>query len=155
MSTILFYTVKAFPADSVVFCATIFDGLRVLFQTCARYMSSKIARIDPAWNPSIAGRELLKPKFYDVWFEISGKDQVLQPKFEVEAATDRGERLSSRLPRCPRLSGEKWRCMGSADPFGKHHVKDCSNTMREMQRLMHVQLEVCHQMENITILFWD
>ncbi|KAH8937014.1 hypothetical protein BDL97_16G004100 [Sphagnum fallax] len=31
-----------------------------------RHTSAKIAQSDPSWNPSVAGRELLKPKFYDV-----------------------------------------------------------------------------------------
>ena len=42
-----------------------------------RIMSTKAAATDPMWNPSIAGRELLKPKFYDVWLHVSGKNQAM------------------------------------------------------------------------------
>jgi hypothetical protein len=47
---------------------------------CCRYMSIKIAWLDPFWNPNIARRELLKPKFYDVWFEVSRRVNLLHLK---------------------------------------------------------------------------
>ncbi len=47
---------------------------------CCKYMSIKIAWLDPFGNPNIARKELLKPKFYDVWFEVSRKNQHVTPK---------------------------------------------------------------------------
>jgi hypothetical protein len=43
-------------------------------------MSVKMAWLNPFLNPNIAKRELLKPKFYDVWFEVSRKNQLVTPK---------------------------------------------------------------------------
>lgn len=107
-----------------------------------RNMSAKAARSDPSWNPSIAGRELLKPKFYDVWFEVSGKKQALliksslakAPNIREEGHIGHGSKSSGH--------GEPWRLVGKDGQPMKHNAKDCGSAMKEMQRLMQVQLQV-------------
>jgi hypothetical protein len=43
-------------------------------------MFVKIAWLDPFSNPNIAKKEFLKPKFYDVLFKVSRKNQLVTPK---------------------------------------------------------------------------
>jgi hypothetical protein len=111
-----------------------------------RYMSAKAARTDPSWNPSIVGRELLKPKFYDVWFEVSGKNQALvttshPPKTSavVEDYHHRsvGTVLNAAGPSEPSRQG------GQSSKRGK----DCGSAIKEMQRLMQVQLQTSEKRE--------
>jgi hypothetical protein len=42
--------------------------------------SAKAAATDPLWNPSIAGRELLKPRLCDVWLKVLEKNQAIVSK---------------------------------------------------------------------------
>ena len=102
-----------------------------------RITSSKAAATDPLWNPSIAGRELLKPKFYDVWLEVSGKNQAIVTKTKTKSSTEKGERYPREL-----LKGESSRSLGKDGQPAKQRVKDSSSAMKEMQRLMLVQLQV-------------
>lgn len=94
-----------------------------------RITSAKAAATDPLWNPSIAGRELLKPKFYDVWLDVSGKNQVIATK--TKSPNLKGEGV---------LKGEPSRDK-DAQPM-KQRVTDSNSAMKEMQRLMLVQLQV-------------
>lgn len=107
-----------------------------------RNMSAKAARSDPSWNPSIAGRELLKPKFYDVWFEVSGKKQGILAKSSLAKAPNIRE--EGHIGHVSKSSGhdESWRLVGKDGQPMKHNAKDCGSAMKEMQRLMQVQLQV-------------
>lgn len=93
--------------------------------------SARAAATDPLWNPSIAGRELLKPKFYDVWLEVSGKNQAIATK--TKSSNVKGEGYPGEL-----LKGESSR----DGQLVKKRVKDSSSAMKEMHRLMLVQLQV-------------
>ena len=105
-------------------------------------MSAKAARSDPSWNPSIAGRELLKPKFYDVWFEVSGKKEALQPN--TNSTKTLGVKDGGALVRDskPPGSNASWKVPGKDGQQTKHKVEDCGTALKEMQRLMQVQLQV-------------
>lgn len=102
---------------------------------CSRYMFIKIAWLDPFWNPNIARKEPLKPKFYDVWFEVSRKNQLVTPKGSRLYETHLGQTIknlvinlhSSWLLRKEVLSS-------------MHNVNDCGNDVKMMQWLMNVQL---------------
>lgn len=119
-----------------------------------RYMSAKAARTDPSWNPSIVGRELLKPKFYDVWFEVSGKNQALaitsHPPKPSAVAEDYHHRsvgtvLNAAGPSEPSRQG------GQSSKRGK----DCGSAIKEMQRLMQVQLQVFNNgLKFDSLLYW-
>jgi len=100
-------------------------------------MSAKIARSDPSWNPSIAGRELLKPKFYDVWFDVSGKNQAVTPKGGTLSEAHVGQAVKN-----PAINLRSSRLLGKEVPSSMHSVNDCGNAVKEMQRLMKVQLQV-------------
>lgn len=105
-------------------------------------MSAKAARSDPSWNPSIAGRELLKPKFYDVWFEVSGKSQAVLAKTDpTPTFAGKEEGLLGEITKRPGHS-DAWRLVGKDGQPIKHKVKDCGSAMKEMQRLMQIQLQV-------------
>jgi len=107
-----------------------------------RYMSAKIARSDPSWNPSIAGRELLKPKFYDVWFEVSGKNQAVTPKGGTLSEAHVGQAVKN-----PAINLRSSRLLGKEVPSSMHSVNDCGNAVKEMQRLMKVQLQSSERRE--------
>ena len=119
-----------------------------------RYMSAKAARTDPSWNPSIVGRELLKPKFYDVWFEVSGKNQALvttahPPKTSAVVEDYHHHRsggtvLNAAGPSEPSRQG------GQSSKRGK----DCGSAIKEMQRLMEVQLQVFNNGLNFESLLY-
>lgn len=116
---------------------------------CADYrnMSAKAARSDPSWNPSIAGRELLKPKFYDVWFEVSGKKQgIVTNSNSTKTGGVKDWGASSRDPKAsgPNFS---WKVVGKDGQPGKHKVEDCGNALRDMQQLMQAQLQVSEKRE--------
>jgi len=105
-------------------------------------MSAKAARSDPSWNPSIAGRELLKPKFYDVWFEVSGKKETLVTNSNSTKTTSVKD--GGTLVRDSKTSGlnPSWKVVGKDGQLTKHKVEDCGTALKEMQRLMQVQLQV-------------
>jgi len=102
-----------------------------------RIMSAKAAATDPMWNPSIAGRELLKPKFYDVWLDVSGKNLTIVTKPTVKGKTGPGELLE----------GEPSRVLGSDGQPVKKRSKDSGRAMMEMQRLMLVELQASEKRE--------
>lgn len=113
---------------------------------CADYRntSAKAARSDPSWNPSIAGRELLKPKFYDVWFEVSGKKEAIitipiLAKLKDGEVLVRGSHESGLNSSC-KLGRE------CGQPT-KHKVEDCGTALKEMQRLMQLQLQALEKRE--------
>ncbi|KAG0589061.1 hypothetical protein KC19_2G288500 [Ceratodon purpureus] len=112
---------------------------------CADYrnMSAKAARSDPSWNPSIAGRELLKPKFYDVWFEVSGKKEaiVTNPNIAKTADVKDGGDLKTVG------QNASWKVVGKDGQSTKHKVEDCGTALKEMQRLMQVQLQASEKRE--------
>ena len=100
-------------------------------------MSTKAAATDPMWNPSIAGRELLKPKFYDVWLDVSGKNQEMVSK--TKSPTVKGEIFLGEL-----LKGESSRALDKDGQSLKQRLKESGGSMKEMQRLMLVELQVCN-----------
>jgi hypothetical protein len=100
-------------------------------------MSTKAAATDPMWNPSIAGRELLKPKFYDVWLNVSGKNQAIVTK--SKSSTVKGDVYPGEL-----LKGEPSGVSGKDGQPVKQRTKDSGGTIKEMQRLMVVELQVCN-----------
>lgn len=118
--------------------------LRVVSVNCvgARNMSAKAARSDPSWNPSIAGRELLKPKFYDVWFEVSGKKEAIVTNSNTTKTT--GAKDGGAQVRDLKAPGQNvsWKAVGKDGQPTKHKVEDCGTALKEMQRLMQVQLQV-------------
>lgn len=115
------------------------EGLhRIAADGCVgiRNMSAKAALSDPSWNPSIAGRELLKPKFYDVWFEVSGKKEAAVTNSNPTKITSVKDGAPVvRDPKTPGLNH-------SLQPTSKHKIEDCGTALKEMQRLMQVQLQV-------------
>jgi hypothetical protein len=113
---------------------------------CADYrnMSAKAARSDPSWNPSIAGRELLKPKFYDVWFGVSGKKEAMTTTTHVPTGVKDGVVL--RDIKTPEFN-LRWKVVGKEGQPTKHKVEDCGSALKEMQRLMQVQLQASEKRE--------
>lgn len=114
----------------------------LLLTVGSRNMSAKAARSDPSWNPSIAGRELLKPKFYDVWFEVSGKKEAILTNSTATKVT--GVKDGGALVRDLKTPGHNvsWKVAGKDGQPIKHKVEDCGTALKEMQRLMQVQLQV-------------
>lgn len=118
----------------------------------ARNMSAKAARSDPSWNPSIAGRELLKPKFYDVWFEVSGKKEAIVTNSNSTKPTSvKDGAILVRDSKTPALN-PSWKVVGKDGQLTKHKVEDCGTALKEMQRLMQVQLQVRLPIRNDSIL---
>lgn len=113
---------------SVSSSSNVQSSLSILY----RIMSTKAAATDPMWNPSIAGRELLKPKFYDVWLDVSGKNQSIVTKPTVKGKVCPGELLT----------GEPLRALGKDGQPVKPRPKDSGRAMIEMQRLMLVEIQV-------------
>lgn len=100
-----------------------------------RITSAKAAATDPLWNPSIAGRELLKPKFYDVWLDVSGKNQPILTK--PKSSNAKGEGYLGEL-----LKGEPSTALDKDGQLVKQTAKDSASAMKQMQRLMLLQLQV-------------
>ncbi len=107
------------------------------FGMCCRHTSAKIAQSDPSWNPSIAGRELLKPKFYDVWFEVSGNNQAILPK-----GSTLPEVHLAHTVKTPEIHVHSSRLLGKEVSSSMHGIVDCGSAVKEMQQLMKVQLQV-------------
>lgn len=101
-------------------------------------MSAQAARSDPSWNPSIAGRELLKPKFYDVWFGVSGKKEAMTRTTHVPTGVKDG--VVVRDIKTPEFNLPRKIVRKEGQPT-KHKVE---TSLKEMQRLMQVQLQVRH-----------
>lgn len=111
------------------------------------HMSSKISQSDPSWNPNVAGRELLKPKFYDVWYEVSEKAQVHKPSCGTGGDSMGGEEgLTADSGQNP-LKSQLARCLRKEEKSSIHEVQDCDSTIREMQRLMQIQLQASEKRE--------
>jgi hypothetical protein len=102
-----------------------------------RIMSMKAAATDPMWNPSIAGRELLKPKFYDVWLDVSGKNLAI-----VTNSTGKGKVGGSGEPLI-----DSSRALREDGQSVKARSKDSNRAMVEMQRLMLVEIQASEKRE--------
>lgn len=98
-----------------------------------RIMSMKAAATDPMWNPSIAGRELLKPKFYDVWLDVSGKNLAV-----VTNSTVKGKVGGSNEP----LIDSSRALREDGQPVKARSKDSKDSAMVEMQRLMLVEIQV-------------
>jgi hypothetical protein len=109
---------------------------------CCRHMSAKIAQSDPSWNPSIAGRELLKPKFYDVCFEVSGNNQPILPK-----GSTLPEVHLAHTVKTPEIHVHSSRLLGKEVSSSMHGIVDCGSAVKEMQHLMKVQLQASETRE--------
>ncbi|KAH9536517.1 hypothetical protein CY35_16G003800 [Sphagnum magellanicum] len=107
-----------------------------------RHTSAKIAQSDPSWNPSIAGRELLKPKFYDVWFEVSGNNQAILPK-----GSTLPEVHLAHTVKTPEIHVHSSRLLGKEVSSSMHGIVDCGSAVKEMQQLMKVQLQASERRE--------
>jgi hypothetical protein len=114
-----------------------------------RDMSSKISQSDPSWNPNVAGRELLKPKFYDVWYEVSEKAQVHKPSCGTGGDSMGGEEGLTADSGQNSLKSQLARCLRKEEKSSIHEVQDCGSTIREMQRLMQIQLQVCSSVKRL------
>jgi len=104
---------------------------------CCKYMSIKIAWLDPFWNPNIARSELLKPKIYDVWFEVSRKNQPITLKGGVLYETHVGQTIKDLAINLH----SSW-LLGNEMSSSMHNVNNCGNDVKMMQWLMSVQLQV-------------
>ncbi len=85
------------------------------------------------WNPNIAMRELLKPKFYDVWFEVFRKNQPFTPNRGRLYDTHVGQTIKN-LAINPHSSWLLKKEVSSSI----HNVNDCGNDVKMMQWLMNV-----------------
>jgi hypothetical protein len=98
-------------------------------------MSTKITQLDPSWNPNIVGREFLKLKFYDVWFEVSNNNQAILP----EGSTLPKVHLAHTL-KTPKIHLHSSRLLGKEMSSSMDGIMDCGSAVKEMQHLMKVQL---------------
>lgn len=132
-----------------------------------RSLAAKIARSEPSWNPSIAGRELLKPKFYDVWFEVSGKNLCPPPRrsaapgiakeYKTEPELDEYLDLDSKVDIAgaePHTGGfeRQDRFFFSKEPSAsskqdKEGRARSSSSIRELHRLVKVELQASQKRE--------
>jgi hypothetical protein len=112
-----------------------------------RYSSSKSHQRDLSRNPSVAGRELLKPKFYDVWYETAEKVRVREPSCGTQDSMREEEGLNGqgvlKLPNTELTL----RCLGMEEMSSKHQMQDCTNSMREIQQLMQTHLQASEKRE--------
>lgn len=86
-----------------------------------------------------AVRELLKPKFYDVWLEVAGDNPTRMPEIEVSSGSeDEGSEFPSRTPGNEDVLGE-----GKEEGEPSHHRQGSSSVaiVREMQQLFTMRLE--------------
>lgn len=116
---------------------------------CADYrnMSAKAAQSDPCWNPSIAGRELLKPKFYDVWFEVSGKKEDVSTNLNSTKATVvKDGKHSFRDPKTSMYNVSR-KVVGKDGQSTKHKVEDCGSALKKLQQLLQLQLQASEKRE--------
>jgi hypothetical protein len=96
-------------------------------------MSTKIAQLDPFWNPSIVGREYLKLEFYDVWFEVSSNNQAILPKGSTLLEVHLAHTLKT-----PKIHLHSSRLLGKKMSSSMHGIMDCGSVVKEMQHLMKV-----------------
>nr|XP_024370267.1 uncharacterized protein LOC112279798 [Physcomitrium patens] len=110
---------------------------------CSEYRitSAKAAATDPLWNPSIAGRELLKPKFYNVWLEVSGKN------LESMVTKTTGSAGSREI--AEQLKGKPSNVLGREMQPVKQRISDSSAAIKKMQRLMLEQLQASDEREEV------
>jgi hypothetical protein len=96
-------------------------------------MSANIAQLYPSWNPSIVGKEFLKLKFYDVWFEVFNNNQVILPKGSTLLEVHLAHTLKT-----PKIHLHSSRLLGKEMSSSMHGIMDCGIVVKEMQHLMKV-----------------
>lgn len=87
-----------------------------------------------------AVRELLKPKFYDVWLKVAADNSSRMPEIEVSSGSEDESEAPARRDEL---------VQGHADGEGSHHYRHSSNSviLREMQQLITVRLEASEKRE--------
>jgi hypothetical protein len=79
----------------------------------------------------------LKLKFYDVWFEVSRKNQHVTLKGGTLNDTHLGQKIKNLAINLH----SSW-LLGKKVSSSMHNVNNCGNDVKMMQWLMNVQLEV-------------
>jgi hypothetical protein len=93
-------------------------------------------------NDSFSGkavRELLKPKFYDVWLEVAADNSSRMPEIEVSSGSE------DESEAAPGHADEL--VQGQADGEGNRHSSSSSVILREMQQLITMRLEASEKRE--------
>lgn len=114
---------------------------------CTKYKSrlEKRAQLEPELYSGKAVRELLKPKFYDVWLEVAGKNSAPMPDIELSSGSPR-EMSPERLYRSPGFEDEGNE--ENDDGLSAHHRHSSSCAIvRDMQQVISVQLEASEKRE--------
>jgi hypothetical protein len=113
---------------------------------CTKYKLrlEKRAQHESDVYPGKAVRELLKPKFYDVWLEVAGGTAARMPEIEVSSGSE-DEMLPDPNPSKPSPPNDD----PTADPPPRddhRHSSSCA-IVREMQQLITVRLEASEKRE--------
>jgi len=93
--------------------------------------------------PGKAVRELLKPKFYDVWLQVAGENSSLMPEIEVSSGSE-----DEMVPEPPSKAVAEDNITAGEDGDAGHHRHSSScSIVREMQQLITVRLEASEKRE--------
>ncbi len=120
---------------------------------CTKYkikLEKRAAETDHHYPGKAVGaiRELLKPKFFDVWFEVSGKSAAPMPEIELSSDSAEMREMSQE-----RAVSEKEEQYGEhLDHHHDHHRHKHNNNpgcgiVREMQEAISMQLEASEKRE--------
>jgi hypothetical protein len=120
---------------------------------CTKYktkLEKRAAETDHHYPGKVVGaiRELLKPKFFDVWFEVSGKSAAPMP--EIELSSDSAEMREMSQERA--VSEKEEQGGEHLDHHHDHHRHKHNNNpgcgiVREMQEAISMQLEASEKRE--------
>lgn len=114
---------------------------------CTKYKTrlEKRAQLEPDLYSGKAVRELLKPKFYDVWLEVAGKNTAPMPEIEVSSGSP-GDMTPERLYTSPGFE-EELNEENEEGHSGRHRHSSSCAIVREMQQVISVQLEASEKRE--------
>lgn len=92
--------------------------------------------------PGKAIRELLKPKFYDVWLQVAGESSSTMPEIEVSSGSeDEMAAAPFEAPAAPSEDPEE-----ESEEAYHRHSSSCA-IVREMQQLITIRLEASEKRE--------
>ena len=115
---------------------------------CTKYKLrlEKRAQHESDAYPGKAVRELLKPKFYDVWLQVAGENSSRMPEIEVSSGSE--DEMEPTNPSKAAAPGQEAVEGAQEDGETSHHRHSSSCAIvREMQQLITVRLEASEKRE--------